>query len=76
LFSIVLQLVELMGGSGSFQPMLHGYAASAGFAQRQLQNVDFVSFFLAHPTEKQREPKIKKRNGVRNALRKTKEIGR
>jgi hypothetical protein len=27
--------------------MLHGYAASAGFAQRQLQNVDFVSFFFS-----------------------------
>jgi phosphoenolpyruvate carboxylase len=65
-----------MGGGGSFQPILHGYAASAGFAQRQLQNVDFVSFFSAHPTEKQRKTKIKKRNGVQNALRKTKEIGR
>jgi len=37
---------------GSFQPGLHGYAASAEFPQRQLQNVDFVSFFSAHPIEK------------------------
>jgi len=42
-----------MGGGGSFQTTLYGYAASAGFPQRQLQNVDFVSFFSEHPTEKQ-----------------------
>jgi hypothetical protein len=37
---------------GSFQPGLHGYAASVEFAQRQHKNVDFVSFFSAHPIEK------------------------
>jgi hypothetical protein len=31
LFSLIFQLVEWMAGSGSFQPILHGYAASAGF---------------------------------------------